>query len=123
MRDDDDSPALLMGYTRKQPRNLGPARRVERRRRFVGQDDVGFADDGPRNRHALLLAAAELLGIGVRPIFESEIRQNPAAGLLDLEPRLAFKFESQGDVLPRAQGGQQIVMLKDKSDAVAAQPA
>src|SRR5258705_9014147 len=123
MGDDDDSATLLMCYAREQPRNLGPARRVERRGRFIGEDDVGFADDGPRNRDTLLFAAAELVGVGAFTTFESQVRQNPAAGLLDSESRLALKFKSQCDILPRAQRRQQIVMLKDKPQAIASQPA
>src|SRR5258705_11682931 len=123
MGDDDDSPALFMCYARKQPRNLGPARRVERRGRFVGEDDVGFSDGGPCNRDPLLFAAAELVGVGAFATFESQVSQNPTAGLLDSESRLALKFKSQGDILPRAQRRQQIVMLKDKSQAIASQPA
>src|SRR4051812_48069420 len=100
MRHNHDGAILLMCNTGEHSCNLSTACRVERRRWFVGEHDIGFADDGARNGDALLFAPAEVLRVGIDTIFESQIGQNPPAGLLDSYSRKAAKFESQSHILP-----------------------
>ena len=87
MGDDHHGAIALMGYSREHPRNLSSARRVQCRCRLVGQNDVGFADHGTCNRDTLLFAPAETIRVGVYTIFEAQIGQNSAAGLLHPDSR------------------------------------
>ena len=123
VRDDHDGAAILMRYAREQLRDLASACRIERRGRFVRKNDVRAADNGARNRDTLFFAAAELVRIGVRATFEAKTFENGAARCFDRSTALAAKLQRESDVLPRAQGRQQIIMLKDKSDSFASQPA
>src|SRR5579864_8568475 len=83
VRDDNNGTALLMGDAGEQLGHLASARRVERRGRFVGENEIGVANYGASNRHALLFAAAEFFGVGVCTIFQAKTGQNVAACMLD----------------------------------------
>ena len=46
---------------------------VELAGRLVGQDEERLLDQGPGDRHALLLAAGELVGAVVEPVAEADL--------------------------------------------------
>ena len=55
VRDDDDQ--FAAGELVQKVQNLPARLRIERARRFVGEDDGGVFDQRPRDGHALLLPA------------------------------------------------------------------
>ncbi len=54
---------------------MRPGLGVERAGRLVAQEHVGPLGDGPRDRHALLLAARELRREVIEPLAESDLPQ------------------------------------------------
>ena len=81
VRDQDDCHPLLTIELPEQLHHLGTALAIQVARRLVGQNQTGLVDQGTRNRHALLLATAEL----ARPVSGSlaqshlfQARQGPA---------------------------------------------
>ena len=94
---------------------------IERSNRLVGEDDVGFLNQRPRNRHALLLAAGELVGAlrrerGHIELFQGRDRQR----LVLLGPKLRqrppgrdFGEPPHQDVSQHVEPANQIELLKN----------
>jgi hypothetical protein len=61
VRHQHDAGRLFSGELLNQVRDVAPRFPIERRRRLVGEDDLGVVDQRARDRHALTLAAAELV--------------------------------------------------------------
>ena len=95
-----------------------PRRWVERRERLVEQEEIRLAGEGARERHALALAAGELRRLGVGQLGQAEsIQQRERRGTaLAARP---VGPHAVGDVTPRAEVGEECVVLDD----VAAAPA
>ena len=89
-----------------------PGLGVERAERLVHQHDVGIEREQPRQRDALLHAAAELAGIEIgeaRKMHEIEI----VGGLGDaLGPRQSLHLERPSDVLDGGEPGKQRELLE-----------
>jgi hypothetical protein len=60
--------------------------RVERAGRLVGQDDLGVVGEGARHRHALALAAGELIGPLVDMVAEPEALEDRSAARARIAP-------------------------------------
>jgi len=58
MGDEDHGAPLGDGQMTQQGDDAPAGFGIERRRGFVGQDDLGFGHEGPGDGHPLLLAAA-----------------------------------------------------------------
>ena len=102
---------------------------VERGRRLVGDQDVGFVGDRHRDHDPLALAARELVRVGVEPVLGVG-QADQAQELEGAHPRRphrhpAMHQQGLGDLLfqrvQRVERGHRL--LKDDRDAVAADPA
>src|SRR5690349_7686713 len=72
--DDDDGDALAVELAQK-AHDVGRRLAIERTRGLVGQQQLGIVDERAGDRHALLLATRELLGMVVEPIAEPDLLQ------------------------------------------------
>ena len=76
---DDDQRRAGPGEVLDDGEHLADQFRVERRRRFVEQDDAGLERERPGDRDPLLLAAGELARVGVRLVGEPDpVEQRPS---------------------------------------------
>src|SRR5271166_324612 len=107
---------LLVGLPQHLQHDLGILR-VEITGRLVRQNDRGLVDQGARQRHALLLAAAHLGRAMVEPLVDTEQPRD----VFDVftfgrAVMLAGDIAGDRDVVFGGQGGQQIELLEDKTD-------
>jgi acyl-CoA thioesterase-1 len=96
-----------------------PGAGVERAGRLVGEHDVGAGHERPGDRNALLLTARQLAREIAEPIVEADRaddRVEPGPVLV-----LTGQGEREQDVLLRGERGDQVVLLEDESEPVAAQ--
>src|SRR5690606_6262506 len=119
--DDDDGPSVLRGKAAEQGHHGLAVLPIERRGRFVGQNDPWVARQGARDRDPLLLSAAEVGGKCVALFRKTDGVEELGGGPAKLAARNALEVESYGDVLPSAEGGKEIVSLKDETDVAAAE--
>ena len=102
--DDDEGDAEAPGQILHQFENLRLDRHVERRRRLVGDDQLGLAAQRHGDHHPLAHAAAEMVGILFQPplgIGNSDHAQQlhrPRVGFLALDAHMMF--ECFGDLTP-----------------------
>jgi hypothetical protein len=92
---------------------------VEVAQRFVEEDEVGPGDQAPRQRHALLLAAAELTGEPVEQVSAvDELGRllDPPLGRLLALPLPPPRAQRVADVLPDAHVRPERVGLEDHPD-------
>ena len=71
---------------RKQAQDFLGALAIEVARGLVGHDERGIGDEGTRDRHALLLAARQLVGIVLHAIGEAHECQRRLDTLAALAP-------------------------------------
>ncbi len=95
---------------------------VERAGGLVGQEQLSPADHGPGDGNPLALPARQLVGVVRRPVLQPEVVERLERRRLGLAGRDAVELERQGDILHRAEPGQQVVVLEDVPDGLAAQP-
>ena len=117
--DNHDSATVLMSYPHKQFGHDISLRGIQRGGWLVGEDELGTTNDRPRDRHTLPFAAAQFRRVCLHSVSKAEPDQKFPTGLLDTSSVLALQFERQGDVLPSAQRGQEIVVLEYKTDSSA----
>ena len=89
---------------------------VEVAGRLVRQQQRRVVDERPRKRDALLLAAGELVGIGVELGREADEAQDLGHLAPDLRARLADHLKAVGDVVVDGAVRQQLVVLEDDAD-------
>ena len=118
----DDRRHAALARGQDQAHDALGVRRVQRAGGLVGQQQLAFADDGAGDGHPLALAARQLVGEVRRPVLQSELLERLQRHRLGLAGRHAVELEGQGDVLDRAEPGEQVVVLEDVADGVAAQP-
>ena len=75
MGDDDEGRLPLALEPAEDPVDLVAGLRVELAGRLVGQDEDRVLDQGPGDRHPLLLAARQLVGPVVEPVAQADLRQ------------------------------------------------
>ena len=86
---------------------------------LVSQDDSGLGDQRPGDGHPLLLAAGEVAGIaGQLALQIQKAHDLPEEGLVLL---LAVQTDGEDDVLIGSEVGDQVVILKDETDPLAAE--
>ncbi len=88
---------------------------VEVARRFVGEDDFRFVDEGAGDGDPLLLATGELIGFVVAAVGEADEGEqiiNQGGVFLDI---FAIQQKGQGDIFCRAEGGEQVEELENKT--------
>ena len=100
--------------------DLNRGHRIQGAGRFVGEEDVGFVDEGPGDGDALALAAGKLIGfLRVKP-FKTDIIQGlfgPGDAFFFLEPG---DRERQFNVFQNRFVGDQVIGLEDEADPVVA---
>ena len=91
---------------------------VERGGRLIQNQDVGTADDGARDRHALLFAAAQLHRRQFRPVLQADDLE-VLRGLLErLVPVALLQDQRDGHVLGGRQPRKQMIVLEYEADLV-----
>ena len=119
MRDQHDRPPLL-AEALEQRQHLGPRGRVEVPGRLVGEDQRRIGDERAGDGDALLLAARQLRGQVVDPVFEPDLAQRRQRPLVARGPRQAGVGQRQLDVRERPRARNQVVALEDEADVTVA---
>ena len=85
---------------------------------LVGEDEAGAGGERPADRHALLLAAGELLGVAGEEVGEAE-----AGGELGLPGGVEAAGEAglEGEVGGDVEARDQVELLEDEADGAAAE--
>src|SRR5262245_30023534 len=99
--------------------HAGARRGVEVAGGLVGEEQLGPGDEGPRQRHALLLAPRERLRVVMQALGEADAREH-----LPGEPGRALllrELERQHHVLERVQRRQQLERLEHEAEELRAQ--
>ena len=94
---------------------------VEVAGRLVGKDQPWLVDQRPGNGHALLLAAGDAAGQGLRIAAEADLVEHLACALAPGVHIDAGVDQRQGDVVFKVHARQQVEALKDETDGLAAQ--
>jgi hypothetical protein len=76
-----------------------PQGRVQVRQGLIHQERLGPHGHGPRQGHALLLPAGELMGIALRHALQLVGREQGGLGGADFPPRPFLHFQPVHDVL------------------------
>ena len=84
---------------------------IERRERFIKEQHLGIGHEGAQNRHGLLLAAGEHVGIGMKVDLDLEIRQQLLDPLVAFAPPQSHQLERIIDVVDSAQPGEQRIAV------------
>ena len=93
-----------------------PQLEIERRKRFVEQQDAGTRCERTRQRDTLLLAAGQLGGLSFGKFAELDEFEHLLDGLPDLARRLAEPPQSESDVLGDTHVREEGVVLEDRVD-------
>ncbi len=89
---------------------------VERGQRFVEQQHLRAARQRARQRHALLLAAGELIGLSFLEALELDQRDQFGHAAIDLGTRHARALQAEGDVVAHAEMRKQRIVLEHHVD-------
>jgi hypothetical protein len=84
--------------------------------RFVGDEDLGLADDRPGDGDALLLAAGQSRRASAGPVSQPDPGEHLAHRPLDLGLALAGDAQRQSDVVERRQVPDEAEVLEDDAD-------
>src|SRR5262249_28120041 len=87
---------------------------VERRGRFVADDQSGLVDERPRERHSLLLASRKLRRQRIGTRAHAQGTEQLSAALDSGSPAHTRRQPRESDVLGGSQSGEQVVLLEDK---------
>ena len=121
MRDDHGGGALLARGVDHAHHRLGVGR-VERAGRLVGEQQVPVADYGAGDSDPLAFPAGQLVGVVRRPVRQAQIGKHAQPGFPGLPRPDAVQFQRQSDVLRGGQPWEQVEVLEDVADRLAAQP-
>ena len=95
--------------------------RIEIAGRFIGQEQFRLVDEGAGDGHALLLAAGKF----GRPVLHAVLETNPGEQVASARPGLADgsagHARRQTDIFERIEFRQQMIRLKNETDAVVAE--
>src|ERR1022692_1949790 len=118
MRDDDDATLRSEYVLANELHDVASRIAIQRCGRFVQDQDIRPADDGARDGHPLLLAAAEFHRRELRSTLESHDLEI-LRGLNDrLVPRPLLQNQRNRDILDGRQTREQMVVLKYETDLV-----
>ena len=73
MSDHDDGGSMSFAEAAQVTEDLVARIAVELTGRFIGQDERGFLQQGPRDRDSLLFASGEFLGTVCRPFTQTDL--------------------------------------------------
>ena len=119
VRDQQQRAAALAIEAQQEIDDRGAGDRVEVPGGLIGEENTGRPRDGPRERHALLLAAGELHGIVMAARGKPDLveqRFGPCARI-----GRARELERHGDVLDRGERLDQVIRLEHEADPVPAE--
>src|ERR1700748_616515 len=95
--------------------------RVEVTGGLVGQDELWAIGQGPRDSHALLLAAGQARGLAASLVgADANLAEQLKRTSLALGFVYAIKLHGQHHILERGEVGNKIIGLEHEADAVAA---
>ncbi len=120
--------AILARQCVQQRRHMLAGFAIQRRRRFVGEQDRRRTDQCPGNRHPLFLATGQFRRMRMRAFTESEpfqqLQRTFAIGnAMTLAVAMVFDIQCQRDVFPGTQGRKQVVVLENETKVLPAQRA
>ena len=118
VRNHDDEPLARDLFD--QLHDLHARFRIQRARRFVGKQNIGFVDERARNRDALALSARKLIGLFVEFVSQPHALQSRLRAFLAFFARQTRYGKRKLDVPQHRLVGNEIVALEDKADAVIA---
>ena len=116
---DHDHEAVL-GHVLEQVHDLHGRVRIERAGRLVGQDDVRVVDQCAGDRHALHLAAGQLVRLFIDVFAESDLLQRLARTFATVGLADAGNRQREFDVRQNRLMRNQIVALEHEADGVVA---
>ena len=119
VRDDHDCHAALAVELLQQAQDRQGGVRVERRGRFVAQQNRGRRGQGTRNRHTLALAARELGRVRLLPVRQAHGRQCLARRGAACRAVHTGHLERELHVMQGAAVRQQVELLEDHADTLA----
>src|SRR3989338_6267755 len=88
---------------------------------FIRKNQTRAVDQGARNRHALLLASGNLVGHGVRLVFQADLAEHLMGAPLALLAFHAAVDQRQAHVFQQRHARQQIEALEHEADGAIAQ--
>ena len=111
---DDNHRHVLLGQCAHGVQHFAGEFRIQRRGWLIEQHDVGLHRQGPRDGHALLLAARQARGITVALVEQSDLAQQ-GLGLGDdvIQARRLHRQRRLDEVLQDGQMRKQVEVLKD----------
>jgi hypothetical protein len=113
--DDDDGRSEAGVDVANQGQDLFACAGVEIPGRLVGEEDRRVDRQGARDGDALALAAGELVGEMLKPVFELDEAEKLARAVVDVLARPAAQVQRQADVLDRGERRQQVEELEDEA--------
>src|SRR5215813_5535428 len=116
----DDSPVGPHRHFRKHLHHHMPGLRVQGRRRLVANDEPRVVNECARDRYSLLLTAGEVGGQIRQTIAQTELIQKLRSLFNGVPPVMARYKQWHRHILGGRQSWQQIELLKDKSQVLAA---
>ena len=119
MRDHDQRGALLAVEVEHQLHHLLAGGEIQAAGWLVGQQHGRLHDEGACQRHALLLAARQHLGIVAQALRQADARQHVARRLAGVAP--AGQLQRQHHVFKRGQVAEQLKALEHEADLACAQ--
>ena len=121
MSDNDD---CVAGFVKafEELHNIVAGVAIKISRRLVGQQDGGIGYEGARHRHALALAAGQLIRFVIHPVAQSDEFEHFRRAAMRLRPGLAAVKKRQLNVFEGACARQQVECLKNKSNLLIAHP-
>lgn len=89
---------------------------VERAQRLVEEQEPGFVDEGPGQRHALLLSAWKLIGKPLDQRAHVDLGQRIGDSSSDFLGCALLQFQPEGDVVEHREVRKQRIVLEDGVD-------
>ena len=120
VRDNDHAGAALVGDLCKEIHDLPAKPAVECGGGFIGEDEVGLIGQGPGDGDALLLAAGEGVGKVVSTRADAEVVEQLLSTLACGLRSGIVDFEGDLHILQRAEERDEIGLLKNKAEVLAA---
>ncbi len=116
VRDEDEGDAGLVLHALQLDLHLLAQLVVQRRERLVEQQHLGARRQGAGKRHALRLAAGNLVGAALGEFLHPHQLQHGGDAGFDLRLRPPQHLQAEGDVVPHRQMREQRVALEDGVD-------